>query len=203
MNSFALAKIVLIEESDNYGYTKLILANQVPWKTQYLSFCVWNKKKLMNHHDDKTYGIGDAVLVEYKRPGRFLRLLSLKPTKVVACTVCGSFQEIQFDLQQVDQKHNCNTCSLYDADKRDRLAGELVLIANNERECAYSKGRCLTFVNEMTDELYFSWSFPNKPYFEVLSALETRKLYRVKGWIKEHTNDGNFVIELTDVPDLI
>ena len=202
MNSFALAKIVLIEDSDN-GYTKLILANPVPWKTRYLSFCVWNKKKLLTQ-SDLSYGLCDIVMVEYKQPGRFLKLVSLSPVKVIACVVCLSFQEVQFDQQQLDQKRfNCNTCSLYDEGRRARLDGELVLIANNEKECTYSKGRCLTFVNEMTDELYFSWSFPNKPYFKVLSVLETKKVYRVKGWINKHTDDGNFVVELTDVPDLI
>ena len=202
MSIFALSKIALIEESDN-GYAKLILSHQVPWKTRYLSFCVWNKKKLLDEYNDEIpYTVGDTVLAEYKKLGKFLKLVSLKAINVAACWICGSFLELQFG-QKLDRKPNCNTCSLYDDDLRARINSDLVLIANNEKECTYSKGRCLTFVNEMTDELYFTWTFPKKPYFKVLSALEIKKLYRVKGWISKHTDDGNFVIELTDVPDLI
>ena len=200
MSIFALAKVALIEESNN-GYTKLILANQVPWKTRYLSFCVWCKKKLLKD-DGAYYRQGDTVLVEYKQPGKFMKLVSMKPTEVTVCWVCGSYLELQFG-QTLDQKPNCNSCSLYDADLRARIDSQLVLIANNEKECTYSKGRCLTFVNEMTNELYFFWTFPNKPYFKVFSAMEIKKLYRVKGCITKHTDYGNFVIDLTDVPDLI
>ena len=195
MNS-TLAKIALIEESDK-AYTKLVLANHIPWKTRCLTFSVWNKTKLF--HNNQALKLGDAVRVDYKsQKNAFLKLISLEPAQVDTCSVCYSLYDMPRDGQRID----CGLCSIYDEDKRGRISEELKLIANTEKECTFSKGQCLTFVNEETDNLYFAWSFVRKPYFKRLVALKTQMMYNVNGWIEKRTEDGDFVIKLTDVPDL-
>lgn len=194
MNFFALAKIALIEES-NKGYTKLILSNPVPWRTRYLTFNVWRKLKL--YHGDEAFKVGDAVSVQY-RPGTFNRLISMEPARVDTCMVCYSLYELPPDAQKID----CGLCSIFDSDRRERVPTELKLIAITYKQCAYSRGCCLTFVDEEADTSYFAWTFEGKPHFREFGSLKTLEKYNICGWIVRNTDEGNFAIELTHVPDI-
>ena len=194
MSFFALAKIDLIEESSK-GYTKLALSSPVPWRTRHLIFFVWQKSKL--YHGDEMFKVDDAVGIEY-RPGKFDRLVSMELARVDICPVCYSLYELPPNAQKID----CGLCSIFDTDRRERAPAELKLIAITYKQCAYSKGCCLTFVDEKADVLYFSWTLEAKPYFEKFGALEPKQKYNIYGWILRDTDEGNFAIELNDVPDI-
>lgn len=193
-----LAKIILIEETDK-GYTKLVLDNAIPWRTRYLRFNVWRKTEL--YHDGKPYKAGDVVSVEYMLLENFHKLVSLEsvePTQVDNCLVCYGLYEVPRDGQRLD----CGSCSVFDVNKRKRLNAELKLIAITNKQGVYSMGQCLTFVDEARDELYFAWSYGGNPYFKQLSTLKTQEQYNVNGWIVKRTEEGNFVIDLPNVPNL-
>mgnify|MGYP000258505753 CR=1 FL=1 len=194
MSFFAFAKIEVIQESSK-GYTKLILSSPIPWRHRYLSFNVWHKAKL--YHGDKAFKVDDDVSVEY-RPGKFDRLVSLEPASLDACVICHSLYEVPPNTQKMD----CGSCSVFDADRRERVPTELKLISITYKDCAFSKGCCLTFVDEAADILYFAWSFEKKPHYATFGTLETLRNYNVCGWVLHKTDDGNFVIELTHVPDI-
>ena len=193
MNASALGKIEELEVSDK-GYTKLVLCGPVPWKNRYLTFYVWHKAKLQN--GDEPFKVDDTVSVEY-RPGKFNRLVTLEPARVDACIVCYGL----FELTPNSQKIDCGHCSVFDADRRERAPNKLKLIAITFKDCAFSRGCCLTFV-DITDILYFAWTFETKQHFKQFGELEPLKMYNISGWILRHTDEGNVHIELTHVPDL-
>ena len=193
MSFFALGKIDVLEES-NKGYTKLVLSSPVPWRNRYLTFYVWHKVKLQ--HGDEAFKVDDAVSVEYK-PGKFDRLISLEPARLDSCIVCYGLYELPLNSQKID----CGYCSVFAADRRERAPTILKLIAITYKDCAYSRGCCLTFASE-ADVLYFAWTFEKKPHFVKFGALETLRNYNICGWILRNTDEGNFIIELTHVPDI-
>ena len=195
MSLYTFAKIELIEES-NKGYTKLILANPVPWRTRYLTFFVWHKAKLL-HGDDQAFKVDDDVSVEY-RPGKFDRLISLELARLGACPTCYALYELPPDAQRMD----CGLCSPFDADRRERPPTVLKLISKTYKQCAYSRGLCLSFADDATGVVYFAWTFEGKPHFEKFDILETMLKYNIYGWITRVTDEGNFAIILTHVPDL-
>ena len=194
MSFFTFARITLIEESTK-GYTKLILSNPVPWRTRYLTFNVWQKTKL--YHEDEPFKVGDAVSVQY-RPGKFGRLISMELARLDTCLVCYSLYELPPNAQKID----CGLCSVFDIDRRKRAPTELKLIAVTEKQCQYTLGRCLTFADETTDKLYFAWTYAGKLFFEEFATLEKLQNYNISGWIIRETDEGNYGIELTHVPDI-
>lgn len=194
MSLLILAKIALIEET-NKGYTKLVLSNPVPWRTRYLTFNVWHKPKL--YYGDEAFKVDDAVSVQY-RPGKFDRLVSMELARVDTCVVCYSLYELPPNAQKMD----CGLCSVFDIERRKRAPTELKLIAVTEKQCQYNLGRCLTFVDESTDNLYFAWSFAGKLFFEGFGALKKQENYNIHAWVERETDEGNFGIELTHVPDI-
>lgn len=194
-SSIDLARIFLIEET-NKGYTKLVLSNPIPWRTRYLRFNVWRKDKL--YHDGKEYKVGDMVSVEYTQED-FDKLVSLEPvepTQVDSCLVCYGLYEVPRDGERID----CGRCSVFDINKRRRLNAELKLTTSTSKRCTYSMGQCLEFVDEMRDKLYFVWSFRGNPCHTQLCALKTQERYTVNGWIAKQTDEGNYFIDLTNVP---
>ena len=190
-----LATIILIKDSDK-GYTKLVLSNPIPWKTRYITLNVWRKHKLL-YLDHTPYKAGDNVCVVYK-PGKFNRLISLEPAKVDVCMIYYSLYYLPGDGQRID----CGGCSTFDSDRRKRSPTELKLIAITEKKGSFSIGFWLTFVDEVSDKLYFACTFVGRPYFNDLRVLKTQELYNVNGWIAKETDDGNYMIDLTDVPDI-
>ena len=48
--------------------------------------------------------------------------------------------------------------------------------------------------------LYFCWIFSGQPYYEDACKLEVKKDYVVKGWLIKQTSEGNFNLEITNVP---
>ena len=194
MSSSTIAKIDVIEES-NKGFTKLILANPVPWRTRYLVFNVWHKPKL--YHGDEAFKVGDTVGVEY-RSGKFDRLLSMELVKAETCCVCYSLYERPPNTQTM----YCGFCSIFDIDHRARAPTELKLIATTYKQCAFSKGCCITFVDEAADILYFAWTFEGKPHYVKFGTLETLRHYNISGWIVRKTSDGNYILDLTHIPTI-
>ena len=194
-SSIDLARIFLIEET-NKGYTKLVLSNPIPWRTRYLRFNVWRKDKL--YHDGKEYKVGDMVSVEYTQED-FDKLVSLEPvepTQVDSCLVCYGLYEVPRDGERID----CGRCSVFDINKRRRLNAELKLTTSTSKRCTYSMGQCLEFVDEMRDKLYFVWSFRGNPCYTQLCTLKTQERYTVNGWIAKQTDEGNYFIDLANVP---
>ena len=194
MSFSTFAKIELIQES-NKGYTKMILANPIPWDTRYLTFYIWQKSKL--RHEDEAFKVGDDVIVEY-RPGKFDRLISLQPARLDVCPTCYALYELPPDAQKID----CGLCSPFDLDRRERAPEELKLIKKTYKQCAFSEGLCLSFVDDATGVIYFAWTFEGKPHFEKCGELETLRKYNICGWIIGTTDEGNFSIALTHVPYL-
>ena len=194
MSFSTFAKIELIEES-NKGYTKVTLANHIPWHTRHLTFNVWHKAKL--RYGDETFKVGDDVVVRY-RPGKFDRLVSLEPARLDVCPTCYALYELPPDAQKMD----CGLCSPFDIDRRERPPTEMKLISKTYKQCAFSKGLCLSFVDDNTGTLYFAWTYDGKPNFEKLGTLEMLRKYNICGWITKTTDEGNFSILLTHVPDL-
>ena len=194
MSFSTFAKIEQIVES-NKGYTKITLANHIPWHTRHLTFNVWHKAKL--RHGDETFKVDDDVIVRY-RPGTFDRLVSLELAILDICPTCYAFYELPPDAQKID----CGLCSPFDIDRQDRAPTEMKLISKTYKQCAFSKGLCLSFVDDNTGALYFAWSYEGKPNFEKFATLETMRKYNICGWITKTTDEGNFGILLTHVPDL-
>lgn len=193
MNAFALGKIEVLEDSDK-GYTKLTLCSPVPWKNRYLTFYVWRKAKLQN--GEEPFKVDDTVSVEY-RPGKFNRLVALESARVDVCIVCYGLYRLPLNSQKID----CGYCSVFDADRRERAPDKMKLIAITYKDCAFSRGCCLTFV-DTADILHFGWTFETKQHFKQFGELETLKMYNISGWILRHTAEGNVYIELTHVPDI-
>ena len=197
--STMIGLIVSIEDDPEKGYSKLVIANAVPWKTQFRRFYVWRKQKLF--YGDSPYKKGDLVYVEYK-PAKFDRLMSLElldPTKYADCPTCFALAEVPVrDAESTD----CGHCSIFDSKKRARAPKELTLIASSTRQCEYSAGQCLTFVDDY-DTLYFCWVFSGKPYYADVQKLDVKRDYRIKGWLTKQSEEGHFNLELSYVPTLL
>ena len=105
------------------------------------------------------------------------------------------------------QAIDCGECSEFDTAKRARAPDLLTLIASYSRDCKFSKGQCLTFVDE-EEILYFCWVYAKNPFYEDLLNLPLKRDYRVKGWVKSpksntKVDDGHCQLELTELPILI
>ena len=58
----ALGEIVKADLMEK-GYTKLVLLVNIPYKTIYLTFIVWDRNKFLG--GDDPLGVGDFVLAKY------------------------------------------------------------------------------------------------------------------------------------------
>ena len=173
----------------------MVLANHIPWDTRYLTYYIWQKTKL--RHGDELFKVGDDVVVEY-RPGKFDRLISLELARLDVCPTCYALYELPPDAQKMD----CGFCSPFDIDRRERAPTELKLIKKTYKQCTFSEGLCLSFVDDDTGIIYFAWAFEGKPHFKKFGELEPLRKYNICGWIMRTTDEGNFGIMLTYVPDL-
>ena len=189
----SFGKICQLTDNEK-GYTAVVIATQIPWKTVYKKFNVWNKAKLLNNGEQ--FKLEDEVRITYV-DSKFPKLKEIESVMLDSCAVCFSFYEVE-NAQRMD----CGFCSVYDEEKRDRVNTTLKLISNKTKTYTYSDGCCLTFVDEDTDTTYFTCVFENSPFYSDLTHLETKTYYRVLGWVAKKTDDENFFIDLVDIPDI-
>ena len=70
------------------GYTKLVLLVNIPYKTVYLTFILWDEKKFLG--GDEPLGVGGCVLAKYHYNGNFKQLEEV--TKMIRfdnCPIAG------------------------------------------------------------------------------------------------------------------
>ena len=195
--------IASIEQNDEKDYTKVVIANAIPWKTVYPKFYVWKKEKLYYGDDNTPYKAGDLIYLEYK-PAKFNRLISislLDPFKYSDCPTCYALYELPQNAQRID----CGDCSPFDTEKRTRAPDELTLIASSNKQCQYSPAQILTFADE-ANTAYFCWIFEGQPLYAEAGELKVKQDYNISGWIAKQSQQnkaGNFNLTLTKTPKVI
>ena len=189
----SLGKVFEISDNEK-GYTTVIVALQVPWITEYKKFIVWKKTRLLNNGE--LFKLGDHVRVTYIN-SKFPKLKQMESLLLDSCPVCFAFYEVE-DAQRGD----CGNCSVDDEEKQERVNASLKLVSKKTKTYTYSDGCCLTFVDEEKDTAYFACVFKNKPFYSKLALLQTNGYYKVVGWITRTTDDGDFMIDIVDLPDV-
>ena len=179
-------------------YYLLIIRFNIPFKTKYLKFCVWNDNKLnYANHVDARANEGDDVYVSYYYEGHFPILTSIHFIEggLGDCPCCFAFYEQNYSTQP----RNCPDCQhISSKDRKERIDSKLQLIDKKMKYFKYSQGLCLKLFDETTGLNYSTTIFEKNPIFESVVKFELKKSYRVVGW-KEN---GKFSdIDIVDVYD--
>ena len=138
----ALGEIVKAELMEK-GYLKLVLLVNIPYKTVYLTFILWDQKKFLG--GDDSLCIGDCVLAKYHYNANFTRLDEMnKVMRFDSCPICWCNLEAM-DAQRID----CNGCStISEAESKERVAERIRLTSKSLKEYRYSTGYKIEFVDE-------------------------------------------------------
>ena len=187
----ALGEIVKAELMEK-GYTKLVLLVNIPYKTIYLTFILWDQKKFLG--GDDPLGVGDFVLAKYHYNGNFTQLDEM--TKMISfdsCPICWSNLEAM-DAQRID----CPGCStIPEAESKGRVSERMKLISKTLKEYRYSAGYKIEFVDE-NQKGYVCVIFKNSPLFEKIDELSVSQSYDVIGW----KNKGDFKCHPLDIVNI-
>ena len=188
----SLGKLYEIARSSD-GYTKLVITVNVPFKTKYLTFCIWDDAQLV--YRGTPFKEGDSVRVEYCYQDNFPRFSSMTPKPIDLCPICFCFLE-QINTQRMD----CRYCSTYAAEQcKERINQSLKLIANSTKNYQHpSRGQWMSFANDSTGEFFNCVVYESSPLFSKVGAFELLNMYTVVGW-KENPS---FKCSMLDVIDI-
>ena len=187
----SLGKIYEISRSSK-GYTKLVITVNIPFKTKYLKFCIWDDTQLV--YKGVSFREDDEVRVDYYYQENFPRFSSMTPQPIDMCPICFCFHE-EIDAQRMD----CQYCSTYDtAQCKERVNQSLKLVSHSIKNYRYSRGQCMVFINDSTGEVFNCVVYESNPLFSKLGALELLNLYTVVGW-KENPSFKCNTLDVIDV----
>ena len=177
----ALGEIVKVDMMDK-GYTKLVLLVNIPYKTQYLTFSLWNAKKFLGGDDNLK--VGDCVFAQYHYNTHFTQLDNM--TKMISfdnCPICWC------NLEAIDaQRIECPECSnISEEESKEQVSDKMKLTCKELNEYRYSSGYKLKFVEENDQKRYTCVVFKNSPLFENIDQLKIAETYHVVGW--KHKED--------------
>ena len=197
----AIGRIVSMRHrvsKNNEGYTLLVIRCNIPYKTTYLKFCVWNDNKL--NYNGSRANEGDDVSVNYTYEGTFPILSSIQfiDGGLGECFRCFAFREQNYSAQLME----CPDClSISSNQQRERINLTLTLVQKTVKPFKYSRGLCLKFVDRVTDRYYNATIFEKNPLFPSVSGIEILKNYRVFGWEENISKFSD--IDIVDVYDEI
>ena len=78
---------------------------------------------------------------------------------------------------------DCQYCSTYATEQyKERVNESLKLLSNCTKNCRYSRGQCMVFINDSTGEVFNGIVYESNPLFSKLGGLELSNLYTVVGW---------------------
>ena len=184
--------IAQLEESEA-GYHRLVIRTHSPFDFQFIRFQLWSTKRL-NINGEKL-SVGENVKICYEK-AKFLKLKTIGRVALDICDICGAFSE------RNDEPVSCDQCSdISEDDVKKRINFDLKLIAKSEKEYAYSLGRRLTFVDNDSEEYYFTIVYENDPIYPKTENLHLKKIYLVNGWEKSKSDDG-YVIKVMEIKDM-
>ena len=177
----SFGKIYEISQASK-GYFKLTISTNLPFATKFLKFCLWDNSQLS--HDGKLFKQGDQIIVNYYYQDIFLRLVSMIPQPFDECPVCSCFYEMS-DAQRID----CSQCSNYAKDQvKERVHSSLTLVANWVKDCKYSKGQSMVFIDNDTKKTLNCIVYENHPIFSKLANIQLLNEYTVIGWKQSCNN---------------
>ena len=179
----------------NRGYTKLVITVNIPFKTKYLTFCIWDDTQLV--YKGKPFKEGDSVRVEYYYQDNLPIFSSMTPEPIDLCPICFCFLE-QISAQRMD----CQYCSTYATEQyKERINQSLKLIYNSTKagfQFYRSREQCMSFINDSTGEVFNCAVYESSPLFSKVGALELLNIYTVVGWKENST----FKCSMLDVIDI-
>ena len=180
----------LTSKNDNI-YILLVIKYNIPFKTKYIKFCIWDESKLLS--DGVQLKENAQVYITYHYDQSYPLLDEIKPQEHDECFRCFT------NLEQADaQRMGCQFCGMmrYE-DHRERLDLNLKLIEVNIQSFKYSLGVCLKFYDEGT-KLYFNATiFENCPLYRFVKETRTLNYYRVIAW-----KENNSVYNTIDIADI-
>lgn len=188
----SLGRIYQIYDTQK-GYVALVIATNVPFKTFWKKFNIWNLDKLENQFGDN-FKDGDFVKFSYDVDAQFPKLETIELTSLDSCFICHAYYR-----EENAQRLSCGMC--YGAEKLDRVNDSLKLVCAKLKQYEFSKGLSLTFLEELTDVLYIACIFANNPLYNEVLKLKTGSVYQVGGWKTRRLENGNFFIDLVDAPE--
>ena len=188
----ALGEIVKAELMEK-GYTKLVLLVNIPYKTQYLTFALWNPKKFLG--GDDSLKVGDCVLARYHYNGHFTHMDEMtKMIRFDSCPICWCNLEAM-DAQRIE----CPECStISEEERKERVSDKMTLVSKELKEYRYSSGYKLNFVDVSEQKGYVCIVFKSSPLFEKIDELKVSQTYHVVGW----KNTGDFKCHPLDIVNI-
>ena len=192
INFSSLGRIYHIRDSEK-GYISLVIGINVPFKTLWKKFNIWNLKKLNNQFGDN-FKDGDFVKFSYHVDGHFPKLDTMEAITLDSCFICHAYYR-----EENAQRLSCGMC--YGVEKLGRVNDSLKLVCARVKQYEFSKGLTLTFLEELNDVLYIACVFEKNPLYNEVLKLKTENIYHVGGWETKRLDNGNFFIELVDTPE--
>ena len=176
-------------------YILLVIQYNIPYKTKYIKFCLWDDSQLM--YNDIRMKEDDAVEVLYRYEGSYptLSLMTLSEGNDV-CFRCYAFHE-QANAQRMDCEY-CRTMRY--EDHKVRLDLKLKLVEKTVKPFKYSSGLCLKFYDVSSSLYYEATIFEKNPLFHMFSGIKLLNDYQVIAW-KENGSMYNRmdIVEILDV----
>lgn len=100
------------------------------------------------------------------------------------------------DAQRID----CYMCG--DQGGPDRIDSVMTLCSTKLKQYEYGDGTTLNF-KSIDGVLHSAVVYGNHPFYKEIEAFNKGDIFQVSGWKVKTFENGNCLIELTDVPDLI
>ena len=98
------------------------------------------------------------------------------------------------------QRISCDMC--YEDGGPERIDTVMILKSMKTKDYQYGAGTTLSF-KSINGVLYSTVVFENHPFHKVISCFKTESVHHVTGWKVNEFDNGNCIINLDSVPDLI
>ena len=159
------------------GYTRLTIATNIPFKTRYLKFNVW-ESRLLKKPTMEPFKIGEEVQVDYHVKNNYPQLDSMISAAIDNCPVCYSSLEA-INAQRIE----CLGCStIPEAEHSRRVNTQMKLVSYSLKEYQNSKGYRLELYSAAEDKTFTPVIFENNLLFSGISNLKVGEAYFVVGW---------------------
>ena len=191
--NFSYGVIAKIQAMDK-GYTKMVLAVNIPFKQKYITFNIWKDALLKDSSGE--FKVDDCVGAVYHYKEHFAVLDELVHVdRFDNCPICFCNLE-PMDAQRID----CPACSMIDkSEHKERIYENMTLVSCRINDYKYSSGFRLEFIRKSTDKKIAAVIFKNNPLFDKIETLKISKTYIVIGWQSKE----NFVYKPFDIVDII
>ena len=164
-------------QATDKGYTKMVLAVNIPFKQKYIAFNIWKNALLQDSSGQ--FKVGDCVGALYHYKEHFAVLEELvHVNRFDSCPLCFCSLE-PIDAQRID----CPGCGTMDESEcKDRICENMKLVSCTINNYKYSSGYRLEFNQESTKKKIVAVIFRNNPLFDNIKTLKISKKYIVVGW---------------------